>query len=115
MGRVSGLLSRWRAGCANGIVQRVRHLVADRAMGASLTIAYASICEHMRRAAILSHASASVGNQCAFRHSARKRPLNASMNALSSRNCKAFAMGLSGRETSSVPLSASARRSRRGR
>ena len=38
--------------------------------------------QSLRQAFIGSRASASVRKQCAFRHSARKRPLNVSINAL---------------------------------
>lgn len=49
---------------------------------------------YLRQASNFSAASANVRNQCAFRHSALNRPLNASMNALP--------VGLPGREKSSV-------------
>ena len=38
---------------------------------------------YLRQASSFFHASASVRNQCVFGHSAQKRPLNASMSALS--------------------------------
>ncbi len=47
----------------------------------------------LHQCSIFSLASSSVGNQCAFRHSARNFPLNDSMDALS--------VGLPGREKSS--------------
>ncbi len=40
-------------------------------------------CSIGRQSSIFSRASATVGNQCWFTHSARKRPLKASMKALS--------------------------------
>ena len=40
-GKVSGLLSRWRAGCATGILQRTRRLLADRPMRADVVVVVA--------------------------------------------------------------------------
>lgn len=62
-----------------------------------------SSLSYLRQASNFSCASASVRNQCAFKHSARKRSLNAPMNALS--------VGLPGRKKSNVTLFAWAHRS----
>jgi len=86
-GGVFSALTLWRAGCAIAIQQHNRRHLADCPVGASLIVVLSPILQFL-------WASARLKNQCAFRHSARKRPLNASMNALS--------VGLPGREKSSV-------------
>jgi hypothetical protein len=83
--RVFRLFSRWRAGCAIWILQQDRWLVADGPVRPILIIVFG-------QSSNFSRASASVRNQWAFRHSARNRPLKASLNALS--------VGFPGREKS---------------
>ena len=70
------LFSRWRAGCAIVVQQRNRGSLPDRPVRAFLIVVLAPILQLFLRIC-------KTQEPVTFKHSARKRPLNASMKALS--------------------------------